>query len=66
MTDERSFTLQQVDQVRGDLYAIGDDLEFIKQQLARLPTRKGLARIALLVMFTTAALVLAGIETSFR
>jgi hypothetical protein len=33
------FTLRQVDQARGDLYAIQDDLDFIKVQLARLPTR---------------------------
>jgi hypothetical protein len=39
MPDERSFTLRQIDQAYGDLYAIQDDLEFIKIQLARLPTR---------------------------
>jgi hypothetical protein len=38
MPDERPFTLRQIDQARGDLYAIADDLEFIKTQLARLPT----------------------------
>jgi hypothetical protein len=38
MEDERSLTLRQVDQARGNLYVIGDDLEFIKTQLARLPT----------------------------
>jgi hypothetical protein len=48
------------------LYAIGDDLEFIKERLARLPTRKELARTGFLVTFTTAALVLAGIEVLFR
>jgi hypothetical protein len=36
MPDERPFTLRQVDQARGDLYAIADDLEFIKEQLARV------------------------------
>jgi len=48
MTEGRSFTLQQVDQACGDLYAISDDLEFIKEQLARLPTRKemGTDRVA--------------------
>ncbi len=44
MPDERPFTLRQIDQARGDLYAIADDLEFIKSQFARLPTRKELAR----------------------
>ena len=47
MPDERPFTLRQVDQAHGDLHAIADDLEFIKSQLARLPTRKELAQIAL-------------------
>jgi hypothetical protein len=53
--------LHQVDQARGDLYAIADNLEFI----ARLPTRKELARMALLATLTTAALVLVGIEALF-
>jgi hypothetical protein len=65
MTHERSFTLRQVDQARGDLYGIADDLEFIKEQLARLPTRKEMAQTALLVTLTT-ALVLAGFEAFFR
>jgi hypothetical protein len=30
MTDDRSFTLCQADQVRGDLYDIQDELDFIK------------------------------------
>jgi hypothetical protein len=66
MPDERPFTLRQIDQARGDLYGISDDLEFIKTQLARLPTRKELARLALLATLTTAALVLVGIEALFR
>jgi hypothetical protein len=66
MPDERSFTLRQVDQARGDLYAIADDLEFIKEQLGRLPTRKELAQTALLATLTTAALVLVGFEALFR
>ena len=38
------FTLRQADQIRGDLYGIQDDLDFIKVQLARLPTpERGLA-----------------------
>ena len=59
MPDERPLTLRQIDQARGDLYGIADDLEFIKEQLARLPTRKEMAQTALLVTLTTAALVLA-------
>jgi hypothetical protein len=29
MSDERPFTLRQIDQARGDLYALQDDLNFI-------------------------------------
>jgi hypothetical protein len=66
MPDERPLTLHQIDQARGDLYAIADDLEFIKSQLARVPTRMELARMALLATLTTAAIVLAGMEALFR
>jgi hypothetical protein len=38
-----------VDQARGDLYAISDELEFIKGQLARLPTRKEVEALFLIV-----------------
>jgi hypothetical protein len=64
--DEHPFTLRQADQARSDFYAIADDLEFIKSQLARVPTRKELAQTALLVTLTTAALVLVGFEALFR
>jgi hypothetical protein len=66
MPGERPFTLRQIDQAPSDLYAIGDDLEFIKSQLARVPTRKELAQTALLATLTTAALVLIGFEALFR
>jgi hypothetical protein len=56
MPDERQFTLRQVDQARGDLYAIADDLEFLKVQVTRLPTRKELAQTALLGTLTASAL----------
>ncbi len=42
--DEDQLSLHQADQIRGDLYGIQDDLDFIKVQLARLPTRRGLAQ----------------------
>src|SRR5260370_35454873 len=64
--DERPFTLRQIDQARGDLYAIGDDLEFIREQLAQLPTRREPARLTLLAALTTAAPVPAGSEALFR
>jgi hypothetical protein len=49
----KRLTLCQLDQARGDLYAISDDLEFLKVHLARIPTRKELARTALAVIFGT-------------
>jgi hypothetical protein len=42
----RTPSLRQADQIRGDLYGIQDDLDFIKGQLARLPTRGQLAQAA--------------------
>jgi hypothetical protein len=50
MSDERPFTLPQIDQARGDLYALQDDLDFIRVQLARLPTRNEVWRAAMLGM----------------
>lgn len=43
-SDDR-FTLRQIDQARGDLYAIHDELEFLRHQLARLPTRSAMLRL---------------------
>ena len=65
MPDEHPLILRQIDQARADLCAISDDLEFIKSQLAPLPTQKELARTGLLVVLTTAALVLVGFEVLF-
>jgi hypothetical protein len=64
MTDdaERPLSLRQADQARADLYAIHDELDFIKVQIARLPTRKDLARIALLAALGGAALAVTGVE----
>jgi hypothetical protein len=44
--DEDQLSLRQADQIRGDLYGISDDLDFIKVQLARLPTRNEVWRAA--------------------
>jgi hypothetical protein len=41
-----------------DLYAIANDIEFLKVQRARLPRRKGLVRMALGIIFRSTALVL--------
>jgi hypothetical protein len=56
MPDEHTLTLRQADEARSDFAAIADDLDFIKDQLARLPTRKELARLTLLAMTSSAAL----------
>ena len=37
-------------------------MEFIKAQLARVPTKQHMARLALLVLSTGAALAIVGIE----
>jgi len=39
MPDEDQLSLRQADQIRGDLYGLQDDLDFIKVELAHLPTR---------------------------
>jgi hypothetical protein len=56
MPDEHSFTLRQVDLARADFAAIADDLDFIKAQLARVPTRKETARTVLGVIFSSTIL----------
>jgi hypothetical protein len=57
MSDEHPLTLRQADEARADFAAIESDLDFIKSQLARVPTRTQLARYSLLVMLATACLV---------
>jgi hypothetical protein len=58
MPDEYQLTLRQADQSRADFAEISDDLDFIKAQLARLPTRVEVARLVLLAALATGALVL--------
>jgi hypothetical protein len=41
---ERQLTLRQADQARADFAAIESNLEFLMDQLARLPTCRALAR----------------------
>jgi hypothetical protein len=50
MPDEHTFTLRQVDQARSGFAAIQDEPEFVRLQLAQLPTRKDLLRTAILTM----------------
>ncbi len=64
MPDERPFTLRQIDQARGDLYALQDDLDFM--QLAPLPTRNEVWRAAMLGMLGGAVAAVTLIEAFAR
>jgi hypothetical protein len=44
MLDEYPLNLRQADQARANFAAIFDNLDFIKAQLVRIPTRMELAR----------------------
>jgi hypothetical protein len=66
MPDEHTLALRQADQAHADFAAIEDELDFLKAQLARLPTRKEMARIALGVIFGAAGLVIGWIELFTR
>jgi len=56
---ERQFVLRQADQVRADFAAILDELSFVQQQLARLPTRAFVSRLALQATFGVLAAITA-------
>jgi hypothetical protein len=58
MADERTFTLDEVAGARGELHAIAHEREFVKAQLACLPTRKKEARNTLGIIFATAILTM--------
>jgi hypothetical protein len=64
--DEEHLSLRQADQIRGDLYGIQDELDFIKVQLARLPTRNEVWRAAMLGMLGGAVAVVTLIEAFAR
>jgi hypothetical protein len=51
---------------RGDLYALQDDLDFIKVQLAHLPTRNEVWRAAMLGMLGGAVAAVTLIEVFSR
>jgi len=56
MSDQRQFTLRQIDQARSDFAALESDLQLVMGQLARVPTRGELARASLGIIFCTAVL----------
>jgi hypothetical protein len=66
MSEERILTLQQADQARTDFALLESNLEFIAGQLSRLPTRGDLAKAALGIIISTAALVILWAEAFWR
>jgi hypothetical protein len=56
MSDDHTLALRQADQARADLAALESEIEVLQGQLALLPTRKELARLALLASTSGAAL----------
>jgi hypothetical protein len=54
--DPERFTLRQAAQARDDFAQIMDELDFVKELLARLPTRRDQAFAQLRIMFGSAAL----------
>jgi hypothetical protein len=67
---ERRLTLRQAVQARDDFAMIMDQLDFMKAQLARLPTRRDQAFRPLLIVvataFSMAALVILWFELFWR
>jgi len=66
MPDEGQLSLRQADQIRGDLYGIQDDIDLIKHQLARLPTKNEVWRAAMLGMLGGAVAAVTLIEAFAR
>ena len=68
--DPERFTLRQAAQARDDFAQVIDELDFVKQQLARLPTRRDQAFTPLRIMLgsavLSAALVIGWIELFLR
>jgi hypothetical protein len=56
MSDERTLTLRQADQLRTDIANLECSLEIIMAQLARQPTRGDLAKTALRLMACTSVI----------
>jgi hypothetical protein len=64
--DSDRFTLRQANAAREDYAQLMEELELVKWQLARLPTRKDLARTSLMISCTAAALVIMWFEAFWR
>jgi hypothetical protein len=57
MPDDNQLTLRQIDGARGDLYTIADEIEALKLQIAGLPSRAYVSRLALMATATVWALI---------
>jgi hypothetical protein len=57
MSDERTLTLRQADQARADFYVIETELEARQAQLARVPSRAYVCRLAMTATATVWALI---------
>ena len=68
--DPERFTLRQAAKARDDFVQVIEELEFVKAQLARLPTRVDQAFVPLKIMFGSAvigaALVIRWLEVFWR
>ena len=68
--DPQRFTLRQAAQARDDFAQVMDELDFLKEQLAQLPTRRDQAFVPLKIMFGSAvmgaALVILWLEVFWR
>jgi len=54
--DPERFTLRQAAQARDDFAQVMDELDFVKELIARLPTRRDQAFVPLKIMFGSAVL----------
>lgn len=57
MPDQYTLTLRQIEQARGDVDAIANELETVKLMLRRMPSRAYLSRTLLMVAAPIWALV---------
>ena len=68
--DPEKFTLRQAAQARDDFAQVMDELDFVKAQLAALPTRRDQALVPVKIMFgsavLSAALVILWLEVFWR
>ena len=68
--DSERFTLRQAAQARDDFAQVMDELDFVKAQLAALPTRGDQALVPVKIMFgsavLSAALVILWLEVFWR